>query len=94
MLRIATEPHNGGVVLRVEGSLRGPWVNELESTWQRNRHYPQVRVHLADVSYVDDAGKSLLARMVEHGAALTASGPYMQAIVEGITRIEAARSAK
>ncbi|MBV8206400.1 MAG: hypothetical protein JO041_06375 [Acidobacteria bacterium] len=85
MLRITTATENGSIELRAEGSLRGPWVGELERAWlrifDRNR---QVRLNLADVSYVDDAGKDLLARMFRHGTELTAGGPFMQAIVEQI----------
>jgi ABC-type transporter Mla MlaB component len=89
MLRIITEPQSDRVVLRVEGSLRGPWVTELERIWERNLLFQQrVGVDLADVSYVDDAGKALLTRIFEQGTELTAEGPFMQAIVQEIKRGE------
>ena len=92
MLRISREVHNERLVLNVEGSLRGPWVDELERVWEMDfDRAEQMCVNLADVSYVDDAGKSLLGRMFKHGTELTASGPYMQVVVKEITR-GAARS--
>jgi hypothetical protein len=57
----------------------------LERVWQRNRGPgKQVCVHLEDVSYVDDAAKALLRRMVEDGVKLFATGPMMTAIVQEI----------
>ena len=87
MVRISVEEHINSVVLRVEGSLRGPWVAELERVWQSNR-FPDLRVclDLKDVSYVDEAAQGLLRRMYEGGVELLAAGPMMTAIVEEIMR--------
>ena len=90
MVRITTEAQNDYVVLRVEGSLRGPWVSELERVWRRTRdRHKHLCVKLADVSYVDDAAKVLLTRMFQNGTELSARGPFMTAIVQDIMQTEA-----
>jgi anti-anti-sigma regulatory factor len=61
MMRIITEAHKDCVVWQVEGSLRGPWVPELEKLWQSTRHSGKHPcLNLEDVSYVDDAALELL----------------------------------
>ncbi len=85
MVRITSDEQDHCFVLRIAGSLRGPWVAELERVWQSKRGpAEQVRIHLEDVSYVDDAAKALLRRMVEDGVKLFAAGPMMTAIVQEI----------
>jgi len=85
MVRITSDEHDDCVLLRVEGSLRGLWVDELERLWRCNRKRgKRVCVNLADVPYVDDAGEALLTRMFEDGSELRASGLYMTAIVQEI----------
>jgi hypothetical protein len=85
MMRIITEAHKYCVVWRVEGSLRGPWVPELEKIWQSTRHSGKhLCLNLEGVSYVDHAALELLACMFQDGIELLASGPYMTAIVQEI----------
>ena len=85
MVRITTEAHKDWIVWRVEGSLRGPWVRELERVWQSTpaagKH---LCLHLEDVSYVDHAAMGLLTRMFQDGIELLATGPYMTAMVKEI----------
>ena len=89
MVRITTETQYDSVVFRVEGSLRGPWVAELERVWRSNRNGGKhLCVNLADVSFVDDDAKALLTRMFQDGTELSASGPFMKAIVQEIVQRE------
>ncbi len=89
MVRITTEAQDDCIVLRVEGSLRGLWVDELERIWRSNRHRGKhVRLNLVDVLYVDDAAKALLTRMFQDGTELSASGMMMKAIVREIVDSE------
>ncbi len=48
----------------------------------------RVVVDLLDVSFVDDAGRKLLAEMHNAGARLLGSGPMMSALIEEIQRPE------
>ena len=87
MVRITSDEHGNCVLLRVEGSLRGPWVAELERIWQSSRAPDKhVCVNLEGVSFVDDPAKGLLRRMVENEVELSATGPMMTAIVQEIVQ--------
>jgi hypothetical protein len=82
MVRITTEEHGNSVVLRVEGSLRGPWVAELEKVWHGKRGSGrQLLLKLEGVSYVDDDAKALLTRMLQDGMDVTANDLYMTGIL-------------
>ena len=68
MVRISSDEQVDRVLLRVEGSLRGPWVAELERVWQLNRERGKsVYVSLEDIQYVDNAGKALLPECFRMG---------------------------
>lgn len=75
------------VAIRVEGRLAGPWVGELERTWNEaaaEQGASGIEVELAGVSFVDDAGKQLLERMSRAGTRLVAAGCLTRAIVEEV----------
>ena len=71
----------------VEGTLTGPWLMELRRAWQRVREAgvrDQIRVHLADVRFVDAAGKVLLAEMYRDGVDIVARGSFGMGIRDEI----------
>jgi hypothetical protein len=87
MLRIYISEEKEALTLRLEGSLGGAWVGELEKCWQAMTASPPraaITVKLAGLTFVDDQGKELLFRMRERGARLVPSGCLMRAIVEAI----------
>ena len=87
MLKITTQEGAGEVLIEVEGTLAGPWVQELATSWQRVAGSgEQVRVSLKAVMFVDGAGKELLAEMHRKGVILVASGCMTSAIIEEIKR--------
>ena len=62
--------------LRLEGTLKDEWVRELRHAWRRVREAQPgvpVRVELAEVRFVDPAGKVLLAEMYREGVEIVAS---------------------
>jgi hypothetical protein len=72
----------------VEGKLSGDWVDVLENCWLEAPHAPNggpMRIDLSGVSYVDDKGRELLARMIQDGAELRATGVMTRAVIEEIT---------
>ena len=71
----------------LEGKLVGPWVTELEKCWYVALVANPSRtmlVDLAEVSFIDDEGRALLARMRRKGARLLSSGVLINAIVAEI----------
>src|ERR1039458_1241540 len=74
---------------KLEGKLTGPWVRELEQAWATSSGAAPDRtltVDLADVTFIDYAGKRLPARMHESGATLVAHSPMNRCIVDEIAR--------
>jgi anti-anti-sigma regulatory factor len=74
--------------LLVEGTLSGDWVDVLEDCWLEAPHAPDgepMRIDLTGVTYVDDKGRGLLARMIQDGAELRAAGVMTKAVIEEIT---------
>lgn len=75
------------LTLVLEGRLAGPWVGELQASWQAlstNEHH-RVVINLADVTYIDADGKALLVRLWRQGAELRASGCLTRCVIEEIT---------
>lgn len=87
MLKITTQTDAAGTIFELEGKLAGPWVQELEGCWKRVVSADQpVRVMLKAVTFIDAAGRGLLAEMYRQGAELAGEGCMTKAIIEEITR--------
>lgn len=87
MLRIIEQGDEGSLTFKLAGKLAGEWTPELERCWRNAvsiRQPEAISVELAEVTYVDDAGKQLLTRMARAGAALIAADVVMKALVEQI----------
>lgn len=87
MLRITVLDDPDAVTFRLEGKMAGPWVGECERCWrQTTAENPgkSVCFDLTEVTFVDAAGKSLLAGAHVQGAKLEAAGCLMRAIVAEI----------
>lgn len=90
MLKISVKNEEAAkpVLLEVEGRLAGPWVEELERSWQAQRRQAPsegILVRLAHVSFIDDAGRELLSRIFQAGGKLEGSGCMVRAIIARIT---------
>jgi len=86
MLRITVQEDGVLWRLHLAGRLDGAWVAETENTW---RSAPvsgrRVEVDLRDVTWIDEAGRSLLRGMNQSGAGFIVTGVAMVALVEEIT---------
>ncbi len=88
MLKITSEKNRNSVRLRLEGSLTGPWVGELEQEWrtiQSAGAIPLV-VDLTDVTFVGEDGKLLLKQLWREGAQFIATGCCIGHLVKEIAR--------
>src|SRR5947208_3396827 len=88
MLRITIHDEPGSRTFQLEGKLAGLWVGVLEHCWQNTlagQRDSLLRLDLRGVTFVDAAGKQLLAAMHVQGAEFVASGCLMRAIVAEIT---------
>ena len=87
MLRISVVDAPQTTRLKLEGKLAHEWVSETETVWTvlvGTSQSKRLIVDLADVSFVDNAGKELLSRISQAGCELIGSGPMMAALIEEI----------
>jgi hypothetical protein len=87
MLKITVNANAKSTVLKLEGKLTGPWVEELERTWNSITLSPQARramVDLGGVTFVDLRGKLLLTKMHLAGVELAGDGAMTRFTIEKI----------
>lgn len=85
MFKVTLIEQNGQATFRVEGRLVKPWVSELKKTWKEFiREHPKepLMVDLAEVAFIDQEGKCLLASMFRRGADLCGGGFLTRSIVD------------
>jgi hypothetical protein len=89
MLKITSHSDPARTLFELEGRLLGAWVEELRTCWQQAAAVNhQVGVRLKEVTFIDGAGRKLLADMHRQGVTLAAEGCMMKAIIEEIIRGE------
>ena len=87
MLRIYIHDEAPVTSIVVEGKLIGPWVQELEKSWETVvAAHPRksMLVDLEQVTFIDSDGRALLGRMRRKGAKLLSSGVLINSIVADI----------
>ncbi len=88
MFRVTIRKEGSTEIWELEGKLSGEWVSELNRVWKGRS--PQAglstEVNLKAVSYIDPAGKQLLADMHREGAEIKGCGCMVRAFVEEIMR--------
>jgi len=73
------------VVLKLEGAVKGPWVEELRKAWLTSATMAAgeaLRIDLAAVSFVDGRGRDLLLEMKREGATLEGNSSFLRHILE------------
>ncbi|HEX8999361.1 MAG TPA: STAS domain-containing protein [Blastocatellia bacterium] len=89
MLRIIEQENDRSLNFKLAGKLVRDWAPELERCWQQavaGQRPDSVRVDLTEVTFVDEAGKRLLAAMANAGVELIAADVLMKALVEQIAQ--------
>lgn len=85
MMRITQQQDGETITLKIEGCLAGEWVNETERCWdevKNDTHLRVIRIDLTGVTFIDAAGRELLAQMFESGAIAVAANVMTKAVVE------------
>ncbi len=87
MFKATVVEQSDEVVLKLEGTLSGLFVQELETCWtamQAKVGRRSVLVDLSSMTFVNAPGKDLLAKMYASGAKLVGRGPMTRSVVEEI----------
>ena len=93
MLRITVTEEHGWATFRLEGTLAGPWVGELDRCWQATLVDPErVLIDLTAVTALDAYGRKLLEKMHAAGTQLRGKGLLIGYIVEQIQQQPASLS--
>jgi len=93
-IRETTQEGDTVQVLKLEGDIQGQWVKELRRAWRKCRAAATgapLRVLLADVGFVDAAGKVLLTEMHRDGVDIVACDSLTAAIRDEIVAADVRR---
>jgi anti-anti-sigma factor len=94
MLRISQTATTGAqITLRLEGEIKGQWVDELRRECARaldrdSQGSPQLVLDLAGVSSIDAAGLALFRELSARQAIVTRCSPYVAALLKDVADIE------
>jgi hypothetical protein len=85
MLRIMTADEPASTTITVDGTMSGEGIEPVEtSCLQALSKGKPVRLHLRDVSAIDERGRAMLRHLAEEGVDVTANGIYSSYIVNEI----------
>ena len=87
MLRVSYSDMAAGQRFTLYGRLSGPWVEELRSYWRQARQrapLARAMVDLNEVTFIDEAGVSLLREMLSAGAEFIATGIATKHLLESL----------
>ena len=84
MLRMIRLVEGGcGETIRLEGSLHGPWVEEVRKAYNSTADQASfVRLDLSDLTYLDEDGRVLLCEWIRRGAKVTACSRFVLAVLQ------------
>jgi ABC-type transporter Mla MlaB component len=86
VFRVTTITAKGSPVLKLEGKLSGPWVDELQNCWKEtvaeSTHRKAIKIDMRGVSYVDHRGQNLLQRMEHEGASLEECSDFIRQLLD------------
>jgi anti-anti-sigma regulatory factor len=96
MCRITTSASVDELVIKLEGSLVGPWVRELDACWRdavAKLGGRRVLIDLTAVCHVDTEGRELISLMSRRGASFVTSGCVMPEMLREIRAISGSAGA-
>ena len=84
MLRIIRIVDGGcGETIKLEGSLHGPWVEELRKQCDSSANQAsRIRLDLSALMYLNEGGRALLSEWIRRGAQVTACSRYVAAVLQ------------
>jgi anti-anti-sigma regulatory factor len=89
MLKITLIQNSQPPTLKLEGRLTGPWVSELQQSWNdilKRGLGKSAVVDLSDVTFISSEGKQLLTSLIQEGANLQSHTLMTQFILNQIKK--------
>src|SRR5258708_4876359 len=95
MLRITSVTNDSYATLRLEGTLRGPWVAELaRACEERTRSTERLSLDLSAVNFVDAAGLELLHGLLQRNVTLAACSALVAELLHTESTLDAPQDAE
>lgn len=89
VLRITVEQNSEAIVLKIEGRLTGPWVDELDRVWEETApalNKRNLSLDLRETTFADAGGIQVLKAIYSQtGASILAGTPWTQYLAEEVT---------
>lgn len=82
MMRISRKEHDDAVVIRVEGKLLEPWLDELRAVVAAESPRARLELELSDLAFADHAGITLLRELRARGARVASCSPFVAGLLE------------
>jgi hypothetical protein len=82
MLRITQAiRQSGGVIVKLEGKLLEPWVDEVRRLFLASAGNSPPRLDLASLTFADAAGTELLRQLLRQGVAVESCSSFVAALL-------------
>ena len=95
MLRVTPLQTGKTTTLKLEGSLSGPWVEELRRCWaELAAEKVAVEVDLHALNFLDAKGTALLLQMEREGSRLFGSSPFVHDLLRTEELVRTTKPAK
>jgi len=89
VLRITVDENSEAIVLKIEGRLTGPWVEELDRVWEQTApglKQRKLSLDLRQTTFADAGGIQVLKTIYSQtGAHILAGTPWTQYLAEEVT---------
>ena len=83
MLKVTqTNSHGRGAIVKLEGKLLQPWVDEVRALFLPPVPGSLPRLDLASLTFVDAAGVDLLRQLLGQGVAIESCSPFVAALLQ------------
>jgi ABC-type transporter Mla MlaB component len=83
LLRITQRVELDSTTLKLEGSLRSPWLEVLRDAVAQAPSPAHLRLDLTGLRHADPGGIELLRALAAAGAMLSGANPYLQDLLQG-----------
>lgn len=82
MLKVTQTNSHGGAIVKLEGKLLQPWVDEVRTLFPPAAGDSLPRLDLSALTFVDAVGTELLRQLLRQGVAIESCSPFVAALLQ------------